>query len=73
MSAPFFGAYALELFGIENISPTFNFVNDLRKDVPVISNGRYRLIDGEYTFELNEEEQKKVSMLNKMIYYKMME
>ncbi|MBR5468320.1 MAG: LTA synthase family protein, partial [Firmicutes bacterium] len=73
MNAAYLGAYAFELMGMDNISPTFNYVNELRKEIPVIANGRYKLADGTYIYELNEEQQEKMNVLKKTVYNKIIE
>ena len=46
-------------------------MDEVRKDLPVITSNRFVLGDGQYTQSLTEEQKNKISLLNQMIYYKM--
>ena len=71
MNAAFLGAYTLELLGMDNIYPLYSYMDEVRKDLPVITSNRFVLSDGQYTQFLTEEQKDKISLLNQMIYYKM--
>lgn len=73
MSAAYLGAYALELIGMDNVSPVFNYINDIRKELPVITEGHYLLEDGTYSDSITENEKTYTDILSYIIYYKMIE
>ncbi len=73
MSAAYLGAYALELIGMDNVSPVFNYINDIRKELPVITEGHYLLEDGTYSDSITENEETYLDILSYIIYYKMIE
>jgi len=73
MSAAYLGAYVTELFEINGISPVFDYINQLRKEIPVITNGKYLLGDGSYTSSVTDEQAEKANILKHIIYYKMFE
>ncbi|MDR1000887.1 MAG: LTA synthase family protein [Clostridiales bacterium] len=48
MSSNFFGAYIMQLLGLEGMDPFVDYVNELREKYPVITEGRYLDANGEY-------------------------
>lgn len=73
MNASFLGATLTELLGYENISPFFTFVNELRKEYPVVTNQGYMDANGNYTQEISNRAQECVDTLKGWVYYKLFE
>ena len=55
IGSSFLGAYVMELLGFTNLSPLFDFVNDLRTTFPVVLEDRSISIDGEYSIYMDED------------------
>ena len=49
ISSSFLGAAVLELTGRKEESPWFSFLNDLRRELPVVQKKTYMKMDGSYT------------------------
>ena len=71
INANYLGGMVLELLGYSGQDPFFDYINELRKEVPVIYKENYKTIDEGYTKELEEYEQTKVSNFKNWEYYKM--
>ncbi len=71
ISANFLGTTTLELLGINGISPLYDFSNELRKVLPVVTISNFMKIDGEFTAYLSQYEQADVAMLKNWVYYEM--
>ena len=71
ISASFLGAAVLELTGRGGDSPWFSFLNDLRRELPVLHNGLYRLSDGTVVSELPETLTERVNQWHNWTYYKL--
>lgn len=56
ISACYLGAVVLELTGRGEVSPWFAFLNEMRRELPVLHNGYYESADGEITTEPTAEE-----------------
>ena len=69
ISANYLGAMLTELLGFKNISPIFDFENELRKELPVFKNGAFINENGEYTSEISYELLKKLEFLQGWVYY----
>lgn len=52
LSASFLGAAVLELTGRTGESPWFDFLNQLRRELPVVQKQAYQLADGTVTDQL---------------------
>ena len=71
ISASFLGAAVLELTGRGEESPWFSFLNQLRRELPVVHKTLYQTSDGALTGELNEERQELVGKWRRWSYYKL--
>ena len=71
VSACFLGAAVLELTGRGEESPWFSFLNQLRRELPVVHKTLYQTSDGALTGELNEERQELVGKWRRWSYYKL--
>ncbi len=71
ISASFLGAAVLELTGRGEESPWFAFLNQLRRELPVVHKTLYQTSDGALTGELNEERQELVGKWRRWSYYKL--
>lgn len=71
ISACYLGAAVLELTGRGEVSPWFAFLNEMRRELPVLHNGYYESADGEITTEPTAEEAAIVSRMRCWAYYKL--
>ena len=71
ISACYLGAVVLELTGRGEVSPWFAFLNEMRRELPVLHNGHYESADGEITTEPTAEEAALVSRMRCWAYYKL--
>ena len=71
ISACYLGAAVLELTGRGEVSPWFAFLNELRRELPVIHNGAYLDADGQLSFELDAKQAELVSKMRCWTYYKL--
>lgn len=71
ISACYLGAAVLELTGRGEVSPWFAFLNEMRRELPVLNNGYYESADGEITTEPTAEEAALVSRMRCWAYYKL--
>ena len=71
ISACYLGAVVLELTGRGEVSPWFAFLNEMRRELPVLHNGYYEGADGEITTEQTAEEAALVSRMRCWAYYKL--
>lgn len=71
ISACYLGAAVLELTGSGEVSPWFAFLNELRRELPVIHNGAYLDADGQLSFELDAKQAELVSKMRCWTYYKL--
>ena len=72
LSASFLGAAVLELIGRTGESPWFDFLNQLRRELPVVQKQAYQLADGTVTDQLTEEQAAKIAKWRQWSYYKLM-
>jgi phosphoglycerol transferase MdoB-like AlkP superfamily enzyme len=70
IGANYFGPLLYELLGYQGIYPFYDFLNDLRKSVPVQSRYYYKTADG-FVTQLPEQLQEKVNDYRIWQYYKM--
>ena len=66
------GAAVLELTGRTGESPWFDFLNQLRRELPVVQKQAYQLADGTVTDQLTEEQAAKIAKWRQWSYYKLM-
>ena len=71
VSACFLGAAVLELTGRREESPWFSFLNELRRELPVVQRNTYQPADGSVTDELTAEQQALIRQWRKWSYYKL--
>ena len=71
ISACYLGAAVLELTGRGEVSPWFAFLNEMRRELPVLHNGYYESADGEIITEPTAEEAALVSRMRCWAYYKL--
>ena len=71
MSACYLGAAVLELTGRGEASSWFGFLNEARRELPVIHGGTYMDTDGDTFFELGTEQSALLSKMRCWTYYKM--
>lgn len=71
LSANYLGALVLELLGIEQISPLYDFSNAFRKELPVITNQSFMDADSNFSEEVTPEQQEKIDLLKGWVYYKL--
>ncbi len=71
LSVCFMGAAVTELTGAADSSPWFTFLNQLRRDYPVVWKGEYMDRDGNITTELAAEDQARIDKWRKWSYYRM--
>ena len=73
LSASFLGATLLELTGRGQETPWFSFLNELRREAPVVQKQRCLLSDGRYVTaeELDESLQEQISAWRQWSYYKL--
>ena len=72
LSASFLGAAVLELTGRTGASPWFDFLNQLRREVPVVQKQSYQLADGTITDQLPENLAAEILKWRQWSYYKLM-
>ena len=72
LSAAFLGATVLELTGRTGESPWFDFLNQLRREVPVVQKQSYQLADGTITDQLPEDLAAEILKWRQWSYYKLM-
>ena len=71
VSACFLGAAVLELTGRGEESPWFAFLNQLRRELPVVQKTVYQLADGSVTGELDPGQQDLIQKWRRWSYYKL--
>ncbi|MEG0780534.1 MAG: LTA synthase family protein [Oscillospiraceae bacterium] len=71
ISAGFLGGAVLEATGRGDATPWFSFLNDLRRQIPILQNGFYRLPDGTVTADLPAAEAAQLSQYRDWSYYKL--
>ena len=71
LSACFLGAAILELTGAGDASPWFTFLNELRRDYPVVWKGEYMDAQGNVTVDLSREDAARIDKWRKWSYYRM--
>ncbi len=71
INASYLGAAVLELTGRSGESPWFDFLNELRRELPVYRSGVGLTAEGEFFTELPAELEESVSKLRNWTYYKM--
>ena len=71
VSACFLGAAVLELTGRGGESPWFSFLNQLRRELPVVQKNVYQLAGGSLTGEPGPEQQDLLRKWRRWSYYKL--
>ena len=71
LSASFLGAALLELTGRGEESPWFAFLNQLRRELPVVQKKTYMTMDGTLTPLLTSDQQEMIDQWRQWSYYKL--
>lgn len=71
LSASFLGAALLELTGRGEESPWFSFLNQLRRELPVVQKKTYMAMDGTITPLLTSAQQEMIDQWRQWSYYKL--
>ena len=71
LSASFLGAALVELTGRTGESPWFDFLNQLRRELPVVQKKTYLTMDGTYTKIISSEQEQLIDQWRKWSYYKL--
>lgn len=71
LSASFLGAALLELTGRGEESPWFSFLNQLRRELPVVQKKTYMTMDGTLTPLLTSDQQAMIDQWRQWSYYKL--
>lgn len=71
ISANYLGAVLLELTGREEEDSFFQFLNEMRRELPVVSGGRYKDAEGNIITKLSEAQQKLVDKFQQWSYYRL--
>ena len=71
ISSNYLGALLCELLELDGLSPLFDFINDLRKELPVVMEGTYMLPDGTITNEITTAQQTSIALYKQWQYYKL--
>lgn len=71
LSASFLGAALLELTGRGEESPWFAFLNQLRRELPVVQKKTYMTMDGTFTSQLTSDQQAMIDQWRQWSYYKL--
>ena len=71
ISSNFLGSTMLELIGINRISPVFDYSNELRAELPIITNSGFMTANGDYITQVSDELIEKCTVLKGWVHYKM--
>ena len=71
LSASFLGAALLELTGRGQESPWFSFLNQLRRELPVVQKKTYMTMDGTFTSLITSSQQEMIDKWRQWSYYKL--
>jgi len=71
ISSHYLGAMTMELLGLEGLSPFYDYVNNMRKELPVVTEGAYLQGNGKYKEEITQGESIKIDYLAGWQYYKL--
>ena len=71
ISAHYLGAMTMELLGLEGLSPLYDYVNEMRKELPIIANGAFLQGNGTFIDEVTQQQQQKIEYLIGWQYYKL--
>lgn len=71
ISANYLGAVILELTGRGEEDSFFQYLNEMRRELPVVSGGRYKDADGNVITKLSEAQQELVEKLRRWSYYRL--
>ena len=71
ISANYLGAALTELLGYEGQDAYYDFLNDMRREIPIVWKNYYETTETGYTQELTEDQKALVDKMHKWEYYKM--
>jgi hypothetical protein len=70
MSSNYLGALVYEITGMTGSDPFFDYLNKMRRELPVICGNNFRLADGSYTNTLSQDHLNMIDKFDKWMYYK---
>ncbi|MEA5084725.1 MAG: LTA synthase family protein [Lachnospiraceae bacterium] len=70
ISSNYLGSTMLELIGVNGISPIFDYSNELRAELPIITNSGFMTASGDYITQVNDELTEKCAVLKGWVHYK---
>ena len=70
LSANYLGTLTLELAGIDNISPFYDYEDELRRKLPVIRDDSVMFTNGQYSNEIDDSLKADINLLVQWSYYK---
>lgn len=70
ISSNFLGSTFLQLLGINNVSPIFDYSNEIREKFPIVANQSFMDINCRYLNAIPEEYQEEIEILKGWTYYK---
>lgn len=73
ISSIYLGELAYEILGLRGADPYFDYLAELRRELPVLRPGCYMLADGTLTAELTPAQQEMVDKLHKWEYYRILD
>lgn len=71
ISSHYLGAMTMELLGLNGLSPLYDYVNEMRKELPVAANGAFLTGESEFTEEITPQQHQKLDYLAGWQYYKL--
>ncbi len=71
ISSHYLGAMTMELLGLEGLSPLYDYVNEMRKQLPVAANGAFLKADGTFAEEATQQQYQQIEYLAGWQYYKL--
>lgn len=71
MKSHYLGATLYSLLGYQDEYPYFTAMNELRKEIPIVTNSFIMYPDGKFTATPTEEENRKIQFMDGWAYYKM--
>lgn len=71
ISSNYLGSTMLELIGVNGISPILDYSNELRAELPIITNSGFMTAGGDYITQVGDELTEKCNVLKGWVHYKM--
>ncbi len=73
ISSSYLGAAVYELTGLKGSDPYFDTLTDIRRELPVICHGYYRLSDGSIVSQLTPKQTQMYTLLDNWKFYRLMD